>query len=292
MKRWITAALLILASQASAFYYSCPCPHQWSGFFDIGAGHRRDHFNWDTFVPSSPQRKIQEQWDRLSISVIEANGAIYYEETFLLADFNYGWVCRGNHRFKNIDLPTKHTLQSFTSKTKGDVWDFSAGIGYQFNFCKCRYILAPVLGFSYHQQELKNHHYHDLFLDSPLVGRSRFTYHFCGPFVGLIFAHQWNADWQLYLDYRFHWIRFRANVHQDIGFIIKNHRTKSHLENEVTLGTNYIFCENWLAGFKVNYRNLNTTKKHGHSDHSDGKIRLGNLRWESLTITLDLGYSF
>lgn len=292
MKRLITAALLVLANQASAFYFSHPCPCEWAGSFDMGGGYRQDHFNCDTFIPSSPQRRIQEQWDNLSIGVIEANGNLYFGEAFLLADFSYGWVCGGNHRFKNIDLPTHQTVQHFTSKTTGDVWDISGGIGYQFNFCHSEYAFAPIIGFSYHRQELKNSHYHDHLLDTPHSGRSSFSYRFCGPWAGLLFGYMWTCDLQLYLDYRFHWIRFKANVNQDLGIVVQDHRTKTHLENEVTLGINYDFCGDWWTGFKVNYRNLNTTKKHGHPDHGDGNTRLGNLRWESLTLTLDVGYSF
>jgi hypothetical protein len=294
MKKLFLAAILAFSSHASAFYFSETCCCNWSGSLDIGGGYRQDHFNWDTLLPISPQTKIKEQWNDVSIGVIEANGQLYFEEAFLLADFSYGWICGGTHRLRNIDIVTDQTIQNFSSKTKGDVWDISGAIGYQFDFCKRRYFLAPMLGCSYHQQALKNHNYHDHLLDRTLAATSRFSYRFWGPWVGFALGYQWTCDWQVYLDYRFHWIRFRGKVNQDIGIIVHNQKTRCHLENEVTLGVNYTFCDSWWAGLKVNYKNLNTNKNNGRhyspASHSNASLR--NLRWESYTVSMDVGYAF
>lgn len=293
MKKLLIAILLSFTSQASALYFSDTCPCNWSGSLDIGGGYRQDHFNWDTFISALPQTKIKEQWNNVSIAVLEANAQAYYEEFFLLADFSYGWICGGSHRFRNIDIPTRQTVQNFTSKTKGDVWDASGGLGYQFRIYK-RYFLAPLLGYSYHEQTLKNRNFHDSFLKSTFAGTSRFSYSFGGPWVGLALGYQMTCNWQLYLDYRFHWIRFKGKINQDLGIIIHNQKTKCHLQNEVAIGANYTFCNDWWLGLKLNYRNLNTSRDNGkdYKPASNSNARLNNLRWESLTLTMDVGYAF
>lgn len=288
----MTAALLIIVNTASAYFISYADPCSWTGSFDIGGGYRQDHFNWDTHLPFLPQTKIQEQWNNISIGVIEANGQFYYEDAFILADFDYGWAVSGNHRFKHIDMPTKQVIQSLSSKTKGDIWDISGGIGYQFHFCKRRYIFAPMLGYCYHQQEFKNRRFHNNLIDTPVIGNSRFSYCFNGPWVGIVAGFNWDCHWQFYVDYRFHWIRFQAKINQDVGIVVRDHRTKSHLENEATLGVNYTYCNAWWTGLKLIYKNLNTTKKHGHPNTSDGRTKLANLRWESWALTLDVGYAY
>lgn len=294
-KLFFTAAFfLINANFLCAQNDDCrnDCESNWSMSLDLGGGYRQDNLRWNTLSPYAPATKIREKWDKISIGLFEVNAAILFQENYLvLADFDYGWVGGGDHPFKNTEVESGRVIQDLCSKTKGNVWDISGGVGYQLNFFCNSLSLAPVVGYSYHQQRFRHHHYKDRLFDRTVFVHSRYDYQWKGPWFGFASGYQMNCDWQFYFDYRFHWAKYSAHVNEDLGIIFQHQKINSVNGNEFILGANYIFCDCLWTGLKFDYKNFSSHKR-GRFTSLNARAKVSHLRWESYAITWDVGYSF
>jgi hypothetical protein len=304
MKKFVFLVLAFLATTIQTQAMDC-CDSDccWSdclGFdstltFDVGGGWRQDNLQWKVFPATAPGTVVKEKWKQINMGVVETNAQFLACEHYLLkVDFDYGWFSRsGRQHVKNRDLLTDTLLQDFSSRTKGHVYDVSGGLGYQFNWCCYRYSFAPLVGYSYHYQKFKNNHYDDeLAVDIEFDAHNTYKYRWRGPWLGFATAFQATCDWQLYFSYAYHWIRYRGTVDEAffLGESTQHHKTNNMHGNEFTAGTTYQFCADWLLGLKVNYKNYSSNK--GHVVVNDIKSDLRKLRWDALTVTVDIGYVF
>jgi Protochlamydia outer membrane protein len=267
--------------------------------FDVGGGYRNDSLKFKIFPSEHPGSLIEQNWKNMGMGVVETDAQLLICENYLLkGDFDYGWFTNnGSHRFDFFQVFGAH---AFKAKPRGNVCDISGGIGYQFNFNCARVSLAPLVGYSYHQQRLKSRKFS--FIISPefghLLAHNDYKFRWSGPWVGFALAYQATCEIWLYLDYYYHWTRFRGTIKEHFAF--QTHHFPSHLRsnrangNEVTVGGIYTFCDYWYIGIKFDYKQFCSNKGKGKANierhHFDSPLR--NLRWNSSTITMDIGYEF
>ena len=286
-----------LAANYCDSYYETDC----LGFdsvltFDIGGGYRRDDLKWRTFPAANPGRQVEERWQNIGLGVVEANAQFLVCEHFLLkADFDYGWFTNSGHQryFANGGVGENVAIKS---RPRGNVYDLSGGLGYQFNLDSVRISFAPLAGYSYHQQRFKSRSYENLLnpIAEDLLYHNGYKFRWSGPWVGFALVYQATCEFLVYVDYSYHWARFRGTVkeHFLIGELPSHLRSNRAYGNEVTVGGVYTFCDYWFVGVRYNFKQFCGHKGSSNIENDSERSALRNLDWKSSTVTLDIGYSF
>lgn len=302
MKKLLILALTCLTSwqslAADCYDY---CDNDCLGFdsvltFDIGGGYRRDDLKWKIYPSINPGRQIEERWQNIGMGIVEANAQFLVCEHFLLkADFDYGWFTNsGNQRiFGNGGIGESVNIKS---RPRGNAYDLSGGLGYQFNFDCARIAFAPLAGYSYHQQRFKSRTYRNEL--NPIADNSLahndYKFRWSGPWVGFAAAYQATCQLQLYVDYYYHWARFRGTVkeHFVLGQLPNHLRSNRAYGNQFTVGGVYTFCDYWYVGVKYDYKQFCGHKGSSNVESDDERSALRSLDWKSSRVTLDIGYAF
>lgn len=266
--------------------------------FDIGGGYRNDSLKWKIFPSTRPGREIEESWKNMGLGVVEANAQFLVCEHYLLkADFDYGWFTNnGSQRYDAFGGFEER--RHYKARPQGNVCDLSGGLGYQFNFDCFRVSFAPLVGYSYHQQRLKSRKYrNELFpLAGNILSHNNYKFRWSGPWVGFALAYQATCELQLYVDYYYHWARFRGTVQEHFAFqpgSFPNHlRSNRAFGNEVTIGGIYTFCDYWYIGIKFDYKQFCGNKGQSNFETDVFNSPLRKLSWQSSKITMDIGYAF
>src|SRR5690606_28019662 len=117
-------------------------------------------------------------------------------------------------------------------------------------------------------------------------------YRWRGPWIGFSAAFQPTCEWQIYVEYAYHWARLKASVNENflLGELERTLKSKKTHGNEVTVGTSYVFCNCWSLGLKFNYKQF--TGKSGRVSNSESCASLRGLNWTQYNGTVDIGYSF
>jgi hypothetical protein len=299
---FITLACLSVTMQSfAADFCASDCRSDCFGFdsvlnFDMGGGYRVDSLKWKTFPVAFPGREIEQEWRNVGLGVVETNAQFLAFENYLLkGDFDFGWFSNsGSQRY--IDNNLNGLSVEYKAKPKGNAYNISGGIGYQFNVdCLCL-SFAPLVGYSYHQQRFKSRTYHNASdpEGNKVLARNNYKFRWSGPWVGFALAYQVFYEFQLYFDYSYHWARFRGNVKENFfpGQLPSHLRSNNAYGNEFTVGSVYTFCDNWFIGLKFDYKQFCGNKGKFQSEGDEESSPLRKLDWQSSTLTLDIGYTF
>lgn len=308
MKKTLFLALACLSITGSSFADDCggytDCSTDCFGFdsvltFDIGGGYRNDSMKWKVFPSDNiAGTEIEERWKNIGLGVIEANAQFLACEHYLLkVDFDYGWFTNnGSHHYRLFN--EAGDILDYKAKPRGNAYNLSGGIGYQFNLDCYRVSFAPLVGYSYYQQRFKSRNYHNELvpLADDILAHNDYKFRWSGPWVGFALAYQATCELQLYFDYYYHWTRFRGTVKENfvnrLSQFPGNIRSNNAYGNEFTVGANYTFCDYWFVGVKFDYKQFCGSHGKSHLDDSDLTSPLRKLDWKSSTITMDIGYSF
>ncbi len=279
--------------------------------YDIGGGYRQDNLKLTAFPtppPNMPAEEFHLKWNNLEMGVVETNAQFLACDHYLVKmDFDFGWFTNenGHQTTKSIEIDTDILDQYLKSPTQGRVYDISGAIGYQFNWCCFRYALTPLLGYSYHYQNLTNRKFTNVLNpDQNPNLKTNARYRWRGATLGFTATAQVCPEWLWYFTYEFHWLRFRGVIDEwmnrdtpsETKLVVDQKCNGAH-GNEFILGTMYQFCDDWFLGFKVDYKNfwgnkgsftVETVLPHSVSPSQP----FHNLRWNSLIITMDVGYIF
>jgi len=307
MKKFVFLALAFIAGSMQVHAYddwcASDCTTNCFGIEStlnvaVGGGYRHDTLKWKTFAPGV---EIKEKWKDLNMGIVEANAQLLVCEHYLVAvDFDYGWFDRGGrHRIRQFDLITGSS-DEFRSRVKGEAYDVSGAIGYQFNWDCYRYSLAPIVGYSYNYQRFKNQREHRRSNDSSSFAsfgrRNNYRFEWNGPFLGFVSAFQPTCDWQVYFSYAYHWAWFQGRIHERSLLAGRGRQHSNNVSgNEFCVGSTYEFCDNWFLGLNFDYKCFFANKgrfKRRLAPSVEERFPLRKLDWQSFYVTVDVGYVF
>jgi len=219
-------------------------------------------------------------------------------------DADYAWSTDGDYHDHN-------KLDYFTYKTrakvnKGTAQDLTLGAGYF--FCLPQLIgldIAPVGGWSYHQQEYRIHHASTNGISNPYFDGIDHTNRWEGPWVGLDTQFCFEP-FSVYAGYEYHWGTWHAKWKLSGPDVQPPHlsderKSKHAIGQVIYLDGRWEFWCNYMLGLGVKYQ-------HWHASHGSEKplaklfqpLIYPNLRkkkvkevtWSSLVVSIDIGYSF
>jgi len=304
MKKKIVLGLacLSMSMQAFADYCGYDCRTNCFGFdsvltFDMGGGYRSDNLSWKRYPTATSE--ISEKWKNIGMGIAETNASFLACEHYLAkADFDCGWF--SNSEKQRYEIYNSGVLtEELKSCTKGQVYNISGGLGYQFNFRRCRISLAPLVGYSYNYQKYKNNEYVNQLTTTitSTYPNNRYKYRWSGPWVGFATSYQPYCDISLFFDYEFHWMTLHSNIdeHFTAGQLPAHINSTNCYGNEFTTGADYVFCDGWFLRLKFDYKQFFANHPRYHvegPEESFTNSHIHNFTWNSYNITLDIGYNF
>ena len=191
-----------------------------------GYSYRQDDFDWNiagTPEGTDPNVFSELSWSDLQVHQFGLGIRIGGKQGVLLKGaFDYGWIVDGDNQDSDYldDDRRNEFSRSNNQSDDGNTLDFSAGIGYGIALGRSVISLAPLIGYSYHRQELTmtdgNQTIPDLGAFSGL--NSSYDASWKGPWVGLEFdvdlkkAVRWLPAVVLGLGVEHHWAEYDATA--------------------------------------------------------------------------------
>jgi len=319
MRKWITLLMTLLVGCQS--YTNANM-----GEASFEAGYRRDTIDWRQRFPSDqPFINSSIRFKDIDIFQIGVHGRSTLGNNFYVRGSAYwGWVLDGdfdrkfNAYFGNNDyFADDHFRLGFGDRNRTTVDDkyvfgIGAAIGYPFFFCDCTMLIAPTIGYSFDEQNLRVDDVGFDFNPYCLAGnnnkqccRNTFISRWYGPFVGLDFDWRpWNSCFNLWAEVEYHWGNFRGKRSHGDNFNIFDDRNRtSHKATAwvFSSGIDYDFCNNWTVGIDVKFQNWAANRHHEFCRNDfdavynnvtcNNKTRT-NHKWRSYAINLTLGKEF
>ena len=133
----------------------------WESEVTITAGPRRDDLDWSIAgngTGTHPNVLSELEWsDVESYQVTLANRSIVSKRIYLRGAFSYAGIQEGTVRDSDYtyDGRTAEWSRSISQTNGDELWDVTAGGGYAFFLLDGRLLVAPLLGLSYHKQNLR-----------------------------------------------------------------------------------------------------------------------------------------
>ncbi|MFI5342588.1 MAG: hypothetical protein ACHQUC_00025 [Chlamydiales bacterium] len=323
-----------LRDGSSSFYSGC------NGSGESGSSGSRDKFTTDF------------NWKDISIWFIEGRGRyITCDCIYLRGNVDYGWITSGrlhqkdhfsfasgnNHGFGN-DFSSSSNSRG-RSSANGFVYDGKIAIGYQFDWCDECLSIAPLVGYSWHGQHLRGGHrdessnFYGYGFNSDSYcseessssssssrssssgrGKHRFNDRWNGVFIGFDLDYRLCCEWNLFLNYEYHWAEFHATERKEnlfrndyYGNSSGNNRSSIHANNGygnvLDFGVEWDLCECWTLGLRAEFQ-------WWYADHGRERTKLcensiGNvsveevvktsvkhISWDSGSIAVELGMIF
>lgn len=321
MRKWITLLMSLLVGCGS--YANAN-----TGQVSFEAGYRRDSIDWRHRFPSNePFVKSNVKFEDLDIFQIGVHGRSTLGCNFYVRGSAYwGWILDGNFK-RNFDTyfspeescennGFRFGLSDHKCSTADDkyVFGISGAIGYPFYFCDCSMLLAPVIGYSFDEQNVRvedeGFNFDDFSSECCFFRnreghccRNTFISRWYGPFVGIDFDwHPWNSCFNLWAELEYHWGNFRGKrSHFNEHFFEDRNRHSNNVRAWVfSAGLDYDLCNCWTVGFSVKFQDWNGNRHHRFCDRDwdsdefsfcDNRARTNN-KWRSYAINLTLGRDF
>lgn len=326
MRKWITLLMTLLVGCGS--YANANM-----GQVSFEAGYRRDTIDWRTRFPSDdPFLRTSTRFKDLDIFQIGVHGRSTLGCNFYVRGSAYwGWILDGDfRRHAEVDFSPGSIFSGpgdfefgFSDRFRSTIDDqyvfgIGAAVGYPFYFCDCTLVLAPVIGYSFDEQNVRVDDRIFAFdgFDSYGFGsggseccRHTFISRWYGPFVGVDF--DWrpcNSCFNVWAELEYHWGSFRGktnNLNYDesgfFGFDRRNRHSNDAQAWVFAAGFDYDLCNCWTIGLSVKFQDWSANRHHRRCLDSDFSYDFGsfcdhrfrdNNKWRSYAINLTFGRDF
>ncbi|UCH20237.1 MAG: hypothetical protein JSU83_17000 [Deltaproteobacteria bacterium] len=289
--------------------------NDWRWSFDIG--YRIDDFDWSIAGPAPPAfggnyvNVLSElTWSDLEIFQLELG----FEKTFpnkitLKGSVAYGLIFDGENQDSDYagNNRTLEFSRSNNSADGGDTWDGSIGLGYYFPFLSDTFRITPLIGYSFHIQNLS---ITDGFQTIPPVG----------PFPGLNSTYEtlWYGPWgglemkvrkykkngaslahEIIFGIEYHWVEYDAeanwNLRTDFAHPVSFEHEADGYGVVFSAGFNYFFHTQWSLDFSGKYQKWKTDlgiDRVFFADGTQAETPLNEVDWKSFSIMVGVSCRF
>ena len=166
--------------------------------FALDAGYRFDELKWNiagNLSGTSPNILSELTWENLRTFQLKLSNTTTVKEVIYLRGYlDYGWINAGDNQDSDYagDDRTLEFSRSNNNSDDGNMLDGSIGIGYRITFGGDTFQLIPLLGYSYHEQNLRMT---DGYQTIPAFGSfpgldSTYETRWYGPWIGVDFKIQ------------------------------------------------------------------------------------------------------
>jgi len=307
---------------------ACSAEMPRNGHIRFDAGYRVDDFDWNIAGDRSggnPDVLSELTWEDIEIYQLKVTGDYSCgsgdSRPFLLAkgSFAYGWIFDGENRDSDYagDNRTLEWSRSESSADDGNTLDASAGIGLRFSILEGKWTVSPLVGWSYHEQNLtisdgfqvlSNQAIADAFFEpgillspvGPIVGLdSTYDARWYGPWAGFDLSFSASESFSLTAGAEYHWgwyegegvWNLRSDLAQDPSF---EHEADAR-GVLISIAADYAIDPRWALRLDYEYGNWETERGTDRVFASTGEVgatRLNEVNWETSAIMLGIEYRF
>jgi hypothetical protein len=293
---------------------------------DLGlrGSYRVDKLAWSVagnVIGTSPNVISELTWRDLEIYPVGATANILAERpgaaqfAYGRGRLDYGWINDGENRDADFsgDNRTREWSRSISDAGDGNVYDLSIGGGPGFRLLAGRLTVIPLLGYSYHRQNLTMQNGIQTLSDRSNAPAGSVPMPI-GPFVGLDSAYEaeWRGPWagidlhwqplqRLTLSggSEFHWADYHADARWNLRPDLAQPVSFSHAADGkgvlVSLGLDFEVTTAWLLGFEARYQHWETGHGRDRLFFANGgtfATRLNEVTWESAAWMVEVRHRF
>jgi hypothetical protein len=279
--------------------------------FKLDAGYRNDYLRWSIRGNNEVNILSELTFKDLQIYQIGLSGAfITSQNIYMRGDIKYGWILSGQaHDFDYLGPNRTLTFSELIADCHADnVFDLSFGIGTYFEIFKTGLQLAPLIGYSHHEQNLR-------FTNGEQILNLFFPDN-VGHLANLnsLYQTRWDSVWagadgayflsdhlKLVATYEYHWAWYEGegfwNLRTDfVGNFM--HRAEDGRGHSASLGVCYNLCR-WNLGIVGQYQHWQSGAGTDRLEVLDEDSipflifsHLNPVTWHSYSITGSLGLNF
>lgn len=281
--------------------------------FEMGVGYRGDltTVNVDGVAFDGDHIFVKNRFKDQNIFLINAKTKMIDDWFYFRAAADYGWITSGKieHKFALVPLEGDDIFAKSHGKIKrdGNVGDVIAAVGYPFEFSCGDLVLAPVVGYAYHYQNVKGHF--RLSRESEEHFNAKSTFKWYGPLLGADVVWRLDDCWNLWGEFQYVFAQCKRDSdgrRDSSSNRFRHRRTHNGWGFDGSIGADYFFACDWYAGLSVDFRSFGTRKKSKHRDvevRSADEVdavsgegsnnRFGDkVRWTAVGVNLNIGYLF
>lgn len=274
--------------------------------YSLGAGYRVDNLNW-SIANAGVNIASELSWKKTVIAQIRAAAKLNFGGDWLLRGvYTTGAVKSGTNQ--DSDYAGSGRIQEYSrsdSQTGGAVRDLSIGLGRKFRLSDAagegEGYVAPLAGYSVHQQDLTMHDGQQTVPFSTTLTRLNNNYdaQWNGAWVGMdaLFGMGWNVSLNATVEY--HWIDYSAeanwNLRNDLAHPLSFTHTAKGRGVLVSVGLSYRLSRNLLLNTSFDQQRWNTDAGYDHTFFSYGAssyYTLNAVNWDSRAVSLGAVYQF
>lgn len=291
--------------------------------FQLDGGMRVDSLDWNIAGPVingvfTPNILSELEWDDLEIYQLSVATKLIVENnkvpfaTYIRLKGNYGWIVDGDVQDSDYmgDNRTLEFSRSYSDSGDGDVIDLSAGLGFQFDFFNNRLLIAPLVGYSYSEQNLTMKDGHqvvsrlDLDPRVPDLGQiygldSSYETEWSGIWFGVDVT--WLITEKLYFEgsVEYHDVNYEAeadwNLRSDLAQPVSFVHEADGDGLVIEMALRYLLNDSWALNAGVSYSRFETDSGPSifyYSEGGSGVTKLNEVNWESFSSMIGVRYDF
>lgn len=255
------------------------------GHLGLGYTFRKDKLTWSIAGENNNPNILSElTWKKLYINQISFITSFKTKNNFYVRAYaDYGRIFKGmNQDSDYLESDRKEEFSRSISKAdKGEVFDLSAAIGYDFRLCN--FSLIPLIGASWEEQHLRLFHGKQEIPDQYKIKNLHSSYktRWYGPWIGLDSSFALSSYLDVIASFEYHFNQYRGkghwNLRSDFLSDFKHFSCGWGYINRV--GINF-HCElNWTFSFIVSFKKFSTDRGI-HTlkidDEEEGPIKVKN----------------
>ncbi|WP_051906947.1 hypothetical protein [Methylomarinum vadi] len=281
--------------------------------FYINSGYRQDELDWNIASPIGTPNILSElSWDDLEIVTFGLGATMYLPANIVLdGKFTYGRIFNGDNQDSDYwgDNRTQEFSRSNNNADEGDTIDASIGLGYRFNmipssrrFKKPVLSFTPMLGFSYHEQNLKIRNGKQTIPLKYNFGGLNSSYDatWYGPWAGFDSELSIVDRVSFTTSFQYHYAFYEGTANWNLREEFAHPESFSHEAKgaglDLSWGSLIRLNDNLHLTLSVDYKNWKADNKGFDTTYfSDGRIletKLNEVNWESLGANLGMQFSF
>ena len=281
--------------------------------FLLSTGHRVDDLDFNIagdINGNNPNIISELTWNDLESFQLNMAGKTTIHQLFMLrGSLAYSWIFDGENQDSDYlgDDRTLENSRSNNNSDEGNMRDASFGIGWQFTFGRSDFVMAPVIGYSYHEQNLTMT---DGYQTIPPSGRfsgldSTYETEWKGPFIGLDFTFRRDEkrkikpDIETFLRIEYHMADFYAEADWNLRTDFAHPKSFEHEADGygfiLNTGVKFLFNYNWLLNVNLDYQNWSADPgiiRFFNSDGTTSMQQLNEVNWTSYAIMAGIEYHF
>ena len=264
---------------------------------------------------TNPNIRSELIWSDVHSQQLSLNGrAMLLRYAYLRSDLNYAWVQNGKVHDSDYNRNHRQGVYSRSlSQASGDqLWDLSLAAGYPFLLIKNRMVVAPLLGYSYHVQNLRITNGTQIITwpEGPELGKlqgldSTYRTRWMGPWLGCDVRYRFDGSqaidppMELGLALELHWADYDAEANWNLRSDL-DHPTS--FEHEARAMGCTIACEwliqlatQWDLSVRFAYQRWETSHGINRVHFNSGSTatqRLNEVKWTARSFMLGATYHF